>query len=48
MGYSSGDYALDRIKLLEREVGQLREALRQIRDARPVGSHNHSAAGLEH
>jgi len=36
MDYSSGDYALERIKILEREVGQLREELRQFRDAGPT------------
>ena len=31
MDYSSVDYTLDRIERLEREVGQLREQLRQSR-----------------
>jgi hypothetical protein len=48
MDYSSGDYALDRIKRLEREVGQLKEELRQSRDTVPVEVHDGSAAGLEH
>jgi hypothetical protein len=48
MDYSSFDYTLDRIERLEREVGQLKEELRQSRDAGPVDAHNGSAAGLEH
>jgi uncharacterized protein (UPF0335 family) len=48
MDYSSFDYTLDRIERLEREVGQLKEELRQIRDTAPVDAHNGSAAGLEH
>ncbi len=48
MDYSSVDYALDRIERLEREVGQLKEELRQGRATRPVDAHNGSAAGLEH
>jgi hypothetical protein len=42
------DYTLDRIERLEREVGQLKEELRQSRDTGPVNTHNGSAAGLEH
>jgi hypothetical protein len=34
--YTSFDYTLDRIKHLEREVGQLKEELRQSRDTGPV------------
>ena len=30
--YTSVDYTLDRIELLERELGQLKEELRQSRD----------------
>ncbi len=48
MEYSSFDYALDRIERLEREVGQLKEELRQSRDTGPVDAHNGSAAELEH
>jgi hypothetical protein len=48
MDYTSFDYTLDRIERLEREVGQLKEALRQSRDTGPVDAHNGSAAGLEH
>ena len=48
MDYSSFDYTLDRIERLEREVGQLREELRQSRDTGPVDAHNGSAAALEH
>jgi HAMP domain-containing protein len=48
MDYTSFDYTLDRIEHLEREVGQLKEELRQSRDTEPVDAHNGSAAGLEH
>ena len=47
MDYTSFDYTLDRIERLEREVGQLKEELRQSRDTGPVDAHNGSAAGLE-
>ena len=42
------DYTLDRIESLEREVGRLKEKLRQSRDTGPVDAHNGSAGGLEH
>ena len=45
MDYSSFDYTLDRIKSLEREVGQLKDELRQSRDRGPVDAHYDSAAG---
>jgi hypothetical protein len=48
MDYTSSDYTFDRIEGLEREVGQLKEELRQSRDTGPVDAHNGSAAGLEH
>ena len=48
MEYTSFDFTLDRIEHLERELGQLKEELRQSRAAGPVDSHNGSAAGLEH
>jgi len=48
MEYTSFDYTLDRIEHLEREVGRLKEELRQGRDTGPVDAHNGSAAGLEH
>jgi hypothetical protein len=48
MDYSSFDYTLDRIERLEREVGELKEELRQSRDTGPIDAHNGSAAGLEH
>ncbi len=48
MEHTSFDYTLDRIERLEREVGQLKEELRQSRDTGPVDTHNGSAAGLEH
>ena len=40
MEYTSFDYTLDRIERLEREVGQLKEELRQSRDTGPVDAHN--------
>ena len=40
MEYTSFDYTLDRINHLEREVGQLKEKLRQSRDTGPVDTHN--------
>jgi hypothetical protein len=48
LDYTSFDYALDRIERLEREVGQLKDELRQSRDTGPVDAHNGSVAGLEH
>ena len=48
MEYSGFEYTMDRIERLEREVGQLKEELRQSRDTEPVHAHNDSAAGLEH
>ncbi len=44
---SSFDYALDRIERLEREVGRLKEEMRQRRDPGAVDAHNASAAALE-
>ena len=40
MEYTSVDYTLDRIERLERELGQLKEELRQSRDTGPVDNHN--------
>ena len=40
MEYTSFNYTLDRIERLEREVGQLKEELRQSRDTGPVDAHN--------
>jgi hypothetical protein len=48
MEYTSFDYALDRIERLEREVGQLKEELRQSRETGPFDARKGSAAGLEH
>ena len=48
MESTSFDYTLDRIESLEREVGRLKEELRQSRDTGPVDAHSGSAAGLEH
>ena len=39
MEYTSFDYTLDRIERLEREVGQLKEELRQSRDTSAVDAH---------
>ena len=38
--YTSYDYTLDRIERLEREVGRLKEELRQSRDPEAVDAHN--------
>jgi hypothetical protein len=48
MDYTSFDYTLDRIERLEREVGQLKEELRQRHDTGPADARNGSAAGPEH
>ena len=40
MEYTSFDYTLDRIEHLEREVGQLKEELRQSRDTGAVDTQN--------
>jgi HAMP domain-containing protein len=48
MDYTSFDYTLDRIERLEREVGRLKEEMRQSRDEGSVHAHNDSAGGLEH
>jgi hypothetical protein len=48
LDYTSFDYTLDRIERLEREVGRLKEELRQSRDPEAVDAHNVSAAALEH
>ncbi|MGA9847301.1 MAG: hypothetical protein WBQ45_06630 [Roseiarcus sp.] len=48
LDYTAFDYTRDRIERLEREVGQLKEELRQSRDSGPVEAHSGSAAGLEH
>ena len=49
MDYTGFDYTLDRIERLEREVGRLKEELRQSRDPEAVDAHNVSAAAaLEH
>jgi len=45
MEYTSVDYTLERIERLEREVGQLKEELRQSRDTGPVDAHNGGADG---
>ena len=43
MEYTSFDHTLDRIERLEREVGRLKEELRQSRDPGPVDAHNGAA-----
>jgi hypothetical protein len=45
MEYTSFDYTLDRVERLEREVGQLKEELRQSRDPGSFDAHNGSADG---
>ena len=40
LDYTSFDYTLDRIERLEREVGRLKEELRQSRDTGPVDANN--------
>jgi HAMP domain-containing protein len=47
LDYTSFDYTLDRIERLEREVGRLKEEMRQSRDPGAVDAHNASAAALE-
>ena len=39
LDFTSFDYTLDRIELLEREVGRLKEELRQSRDPGAVDAH---------
>jgi hypothetical protein len=45
---TSFDYTLDRIERLEWEVGQLKDEIRQSRDAAAVAALNARAATLEH
>ena len=47
MESTSFDYTLDRIERLEREVGRLKEEMRQSRDPGAVDAHNASTAALE-
>jgi hypothetical protein len=42
------DYTLDRLERLEREVGRLKEEIRQSRDPEAVAAHNTSNAAREH
>ena len=42
MESTSFDYTLDRIERLEREVGRLKEEMRQSRDPAAVDAHNAS------
>jgi HAMP domain-containing protein len=48
MESTSFDYTLDRFERLEREVGRLKEELRQSRNSEAGNSHNASAAAPEH
>jgi hypothetical protein len=43
--YTSFDYTLDRIERLEREVGRLKEELRQSRGTGPVDAIIHEVRG---
>jgi hypothetical protein len=45
MESTSFDYTLDRIESLEREVGRIKDELRQSRHTGPVDTHNSSADG---
>ncbi len=47
MESTSFDYTLDRIERLEREVGRLREEMRQSRNPGAVDPHNAGGAALE-
>ena len=47
MDYTSFDYTLDRIERLEREVGRLKEEMRQSRYPGAVDAHNASAPARE-
>jgi HAMP domain-containing protein len=47
LDYTSFDYTLDRIERLEREVGRLKEEMRQGRDPGAFDTHNASAAAPE-
>jgi hypothetical protein len=44
---TSFDYTLDRIERLEREMGRLKEEMRQSRDPGTVDAHNAGAAARE-
>ena len=48
MESTSFDYTLDRIERLEREVGRLKEEVRQGRDPEAGDAHNASGAVREH
>lgn len=45
---TSFDYTLDRIERLEREVGRLKEEMRQGRDPGAADADSDSAAALKH
>ena len=47
LDYTSFDYTLDRIALLERELERVKEELRQSRDPGAAGDPNASAAASE-
>jgi HAMP domain-containing protein len=48
LDHNSLDDTLDSIERLEREVGRLKEELRQSRDPGPADAHDASAAALKH
>jgi hypothetical protein len=48
LDYTGFDYALDRTEHLEREMAQLKEGLRQSREASSSDAHPGGAVNLEH
>ena len=48
LDYTGFDYALDRTEHLEREMAQLKEELRQSREASSSDDHPGGAVNLEH
>ena len=48
LDYTGFDYTLDRTERLERELAQLKEELRQSREASSSDAHPGAAVNLEH
>ena len=48
LDYTGFDYALDRTERLERELAQLKEELRQSREASSSDAHPGGAVNLDH